>query len=216
MKKTHLNEEIETSGENFINYISVIDSTEILNNNRSMLNFIFPDVKINKMITWYDKFAKSEQYQNKEDRTKLEAINSRFYGDGTLKLLYRSLNALLIQPLTEPERVNRDKDVKKLIRKIGTYIKQRLTDDDKAVIQKMFPALQSTDNIIEDKIEQILLKSMQQKQEPDEEPSKETEERPDGVDIDKKGKKVNERVKNKLRKKIKEMVRTHLITARYG
>ena len=212
MKKTHLNEEIETSGENFINYISVIDSTEILNNNRSMLNFIFPDVKINKMITWYDKFAKSEQYQNKEDRTKLEAINSRFYGDGTLKLLYRSLNALLIQP----ERVNRDKDVKKLIRKIGTYIKQRLTDDDKAVIQKMFPALQSTDNIIEDKIEQILLKSMQQKQEPDEEPSKETEERPDGVDIDKKGKKVNERVKNKLRKKIKEMVRTHLITARYG
>lgn len=211
MKKKRLNEEVETSGENFINYISVIDSTEILNNNRSMLNFIFPDVKMNKLITWYDELANSEQYQKKEDRSKLEAINSRFYGDGTLKLLYRSLNALLTQPLTEPEKVDRDKDVKKLIRKIGTYIKQRLTDDDKEIVEKMFPALQSTDNIIEDKIEQVLLSSMQGKQEPEEKPSEETEEQPDGEDTAKKESRVNERVKNKLRKKIKEMVRKSLI-----
>lgn len=216
--KRILKEEVEASNENFLNYIAVIDSTEIIQNNRSMMNYIFPDVKINKLLSWYDGFSQSEQYQKKEDRSKLEAINSRFYGDGTLKLLYRSLNALLSEPYTEPEKMSRDKDVKKLIRKIGIYIKQKFTDDDNQIIQKMIPALESTTQSIEDKIESKLLSSMKSEEEPEEEPKQPEE--PEGDDTEKQSEPESEPVKkenkiskyhtNRLRKKIKEMVRRSL------
>lgn len=213
MKKI-LKEEIETSNENFLNYFVVIDSTEIIQNNRSMISFIFPDLKINKLLSWYESFAQSEQYQKKEDRTKLEAINSRFYGDGTLKLLYRSLNTLLTEPYTEPEKVARDKDVKKLIKKIGIYIKQKLTNDDTEIIQKMLPALDSATQFIEDKIEKKLLSSMKSEPESEIDNKQEDENTPKqepDIEPTKKEIKFSKYHTNKLRKKIKEMVRRSLI-----
>lgn len=218
MKKV-LKEEIESSNENFIDYIAVIDSTEILQNNRSMMAYIFPDVKINKLINWYEGFSQSEQYQKKEDRTKLESISSRFNGDGTLKILYRSLNTLLSEPYTEPEKSSRDKDVKKLIRKIGIYIKQKLTDEDNQTIQKMLPALQSTSQSISDKIESKLLSSMKSEEEPEEEPKPTEEPKPEDIETSsekepesvKKEGNISKYHKNRLRKKIKEMVRRSLM-----
>lgn len=207
-----LNEEIETSNENFINYFAVIDATEVLQNNRSMLNFLFPDIKVNKLINWYASLAQSDIYNKKEKRTKLESINSRFYGDGTLKLLYRSLNALLNEPYTEPEKVDRDSDVKKMIKKISIYIQKKLTDDDKELISEFFSEMEIVAGKINDKIESMLLSSMKTKEEPDEEPSKETEEQPTEEEPIKK---VNERIKNKLRKKIREMVRTVVINKKF-
>jgi hypothetical protein len=218
MKKV-LKEEIESSNENFIDYIAVIDSTEILQNNRSMMAYIFPDVKMNKLINWYEGFSQSEQYQKKEDRTKLESISSRFHGDGTLKILYRSLNTLLSEPYTEPEKSSRDKDVKKLIRKIGIYIKQKLTDEDNQTIQKMLPALQSTSQSISDKIESKLLSSMKSEEEPEEEPKPTEEPKPEDIETSsekepesvKKEGNISKYHKNRLRKKIKEMVRRSLM-----
>jgi hypothetical protein len=218
MKKV-LKEEIESSNENFIDYIAVIDSTEILQNNRSMMAYIFPDVKMNKLINWYEGFSQSEQYQKKEDRTKLESISSRFHGDGTLKILYRSLNTLLSEPYTEPEKTSRDKDVKKLIRKIGIYIKQKLTDEDNQTIQKMLPALQSTSQSISDKIESKLLSSMKSEEEPEEEPKPTEEPKPEDIETSsekepesvKKEGNISKYHKNRLRKKIKEMVRRSLM-----
>lgn len=217
MKKI-LKEEIESSNENFLNYVAVIDSTEILQNNRSMLVYIFPDIKMNKLLSWYESFAQSEAYQKKEDRTKLESINSRFYGDGTLKILYRSLNTLINESYTEPEKASRDKDVKKLIKKIGIYIKQKLTDEDKQVIQNMMPALETTTQTISDKIESNLLSSMKSEEEPEEEPT--PKEEPEVDDSKKSSEQTSEPVKketviskyhsNRLRKKIKEMVRRSL------
>ena len=210
MKYTNIiSEEIQTSNENFLNYFSIIDATEILQNNRSMITFLFPDIKINKLINWYSSFAESDIYNKKDKRNKLESINSRFYGDGTLKLLYRSLNALINEPYTEPEKVDRDSDVKKLIKKISIYIQQKLTDDDKEIVSEFLPELQTVTNNINDKIESVLLSSMKSEEKPEEEPSKETEEQPEE-------KKVNERVKNKLRKKIREMVRTIVINKRFN
>jgi hypothetical protein len=218
MKKV-LKEEIESSNENFIDYIAVIDSTEILQNNRSMMAYIFPDVKMNKLINWYEGFSQSEQYQKKEDRTKLESISSRFHGDGTLKILYRSLNTLLSEPYTEPEKSSRDKDVKKLIRKIGIYIKQKLTDEDNQTIQKMLPALQSTSQSISDKIESKLLSSMKSEEEPEEKPKPTEEPKPEDIETSsekepesvKKEGNISKYHKNRLRKKIKEMVRRSLM-----
>lgn len=212
--KKRLKEEIESSNENFLDYVAVIDSTEILQHNRSMLVYIFPDVKMNKLLSWYESFSQSEAYQKKEDRTKLESINSRFSGDGTLKLLYRSLNALISEPYTEPEKASRDKDVKKLIKKIGIYIKQKLTDEDKEVIQNMIPALETTTQTIEDKIDSKLLSSMKSEEEPapKEEPEAEDSDKPSEETSEpvKKESKVSKYHANRLRKKIKEMVRRSL------
>lgn len=216
--RKRLKEEIESSNENFLNYFAVIDSTEILQNNRSMISYIFPEVKMNKLLGWYDTFAQSEEYQKKEDRSKLEAINSRFHGDGTLKLLYRSLNTLLSEPYTEPEKAARDKDVKKLIKKIGIYIKQKLTDEDNQTIQKMIPSLESATQSIEDKIESKLLASMKSEEEseeesvPTEEPQLKDTEKPSEEELEpvKKENSISKYHSNRLRKKIKEMVRRSL------
>jgi hypothetical protein len=218
MKKV-LKEEIQSSNENFIDYIAVIDSTEILQNNRSMMTYIFPDVKMNKLINWYEGFSQSDEYQKKEDRTKLESISSRFHGDGTLKILYRSLNALLSESFTEPEKTERDKDVKKLIKKIGIYIKQKLTDEDNQIVQKMLPALESTSQSISDKIESKLLSSMKSEEEPEEEPKPTEEPKPEDIETSsekepesvKKEGNISKYHKNRLRKKIKEMVRRSLM-----
>lgn len=217
--KNVLKEEIESSNENFIDYIAVIDSTEILQNNRSMMAYIFPDVKMNKLINWYEGFSQSDEYQKKEDRTKLESISSRFHGDGTLKILYRSLNALLSESFTEPEKTERDKDVKKLIKKIGIYIKQKLTDEDNQIVQKMLPALESTSQSISDKIESKLLSSMKSEEEPEEEPKPTEEPKPEDIETSsekepesvKKEGNISKYHKNRLRKKIKEMVRRSLM-----
>jgi hypothetical protein len=174
---------------------------------------------MNKLINWYEGFSQSEQYQKKEDRTKLESISSRFNGDGTLKILYRSLNTLLSEPYTEPEKSSRDKDVKKLIRKIGIYIKQKLTDEDNQTIQKMLPALQSTSQSISDKIESKLLSSMKSEEEPEEEPKPTEEPKPEDIETSsekepesvKKEGNISKYHKNRLRKKIKEMVRRSLM-----
>lgn len=214
--KKSINEEIQTSNENYLNYFAVIDATEVLQNNRSMINFLFPEMKVNKLINWYSSFAQSDIYNKKEKRNKLESINSRFYGDGTLKLLYRSLNTLINEPYTEPEKIDRDSDVKKLIKKIGVYIKQKLTDDDKEVVDEFLPELQTVIDNINDKIESTLLTSMKNEKEPDEESPKETEEQPNQEEPVKTEIKVNERVKNKLRKKIKEMVRTSIINKKFN
>jgi hypothetical protein len=212
-----IQEELDDSNIKFLKYFSVIDSTEILENNRAMMSYLFPQVKMQKLLQWYSPVAESSEYQNKDIRSKLESICSRFYGDGTLKVLYRSLNQLISMTYMEPDKVSHDKDIVKLIKKISIYIQQRLTDSDKEAVEKLSSAFETVASTISDKIDSIVLNSMNNgKEEPEEKESeKETSDAPKGEEGDveepKKENKISEYYKRRLSKKIREMVRTAVI-----
>lgn len=208
-QNTIVKEELDESNDKFLKYFVLIDSTEVLQNNRSMMYYLIPDVKIQKLLQWYDSFSKSEEYSKKENRSKLESVCSRFYGDGTLKILYKSLSQIIQMPYTEPDKVSHEKDVKKLIKKISLYIQQRLTDSDKEIIEEIFPALMQSTSILSDKIDSIVMKNMTS---PEEESDKDTEEpEEEKSDESKPQKKMSEYYRRRLNKKIREMVRSVII-----
>jgi len=208
-RKIILKEALDESNDKFLKYFALIDSTEVLQNNRAMLYYLLPDVKLQKLLQWYDSFSKSEEYTKKENRSKLESICSRFYGDGTLKILYKSLSQVIQMPYTEPDKVAHEKDVKKLIKKISLYIQQRLTDSDKEVIEAIFPALLEVTSKLSDKIDSIVLDKMTS---PEEESEKEEEKSEDEESSESKPeKKMSEYYRRRLNKKIREMVRSAII-----
>lgn len=217
MASFQIKEDLDESNDKFLKYVVLIDSTEILQNNRGMIFHLIPDIKLQKVLQWYESFSESEVYQKKETRAKLESICSRFYGDGTLKILYKSLKQLITMPYTEPDKVSHDKDVKKMIKKISIYIQQRLTDSDKELFETVSDALEEATKNLSDKIDSIILSSMTSAEEESEEEKKDTEQDSEESSTDaeseepKKESKMSEYYRRRLNKKIREMVRSAII-----
>jgi hypothetical protein len=206
MKPNYIKEDLDESNEKFLKYLILIDSTEILQNNRGMIFHLIPNIKLQKILQWYQSLSESENYENKDNRTKLESICSRFYDDGTLKILYKSMRQLITMPYTEPDKISHDKDIKKMIKKISIYIQQRLTDSDKELFEKIESDLNNATKNLSDKIDSIVLSSMGSSEEsaPEEEETQSSEE-------PKKENKMSEYYRRRLSKKIREIVRSVVI-----
>jgi hypothetical protein len=214
MKPNYIKEDLDESNEKFLKYLILIDSTEILQNNRGMIFHLIPNIKLQKILQWYQSLSESENYGNKDNRTKLESISSRFYDDGTLKILYKSLRQLITMPYTEPDKVSHEKDVKKMIKKISIYIQQRLTDSDKELFEKIESDLNDATKNLSDKIDSIVLSSMGSSEESEsEEENASSEDQTDGEQSEepKKENKMSEYYRRRLSKKIREIVRSVVI-----
>ena len=105
-------------------------------------------------------------------------------------------------PYTESDKEKHEEDIQKLVFRISGFIKRRLSSDDDESIEIFVRELNHVAERVSEKI-QIEVDAMVQKETEtfpvDEKPKKE------------KGMGVSERLKNKLRKKIKEIIRTHLL-----
>jgi hypothetical protein len=215
----YINEELHREITKYLKYMLLIDVSEILENNRGMITYLFPDVKLQKLLTWFAPFSESEIYSDKEIKNTIKSINSRFRGDETLKLLYRSLNKILSTPYNEDERGERESDINKMVRKINIYIKNKLTDDDLQHIETIFAELDKTASFAKAKIINMLDRYMSVRDEPkpeeeDEEPS-DVEKTEKDDDVPKKESLHDGFYKRKLRKKIREMIRTAVISKRF-
>lgn len=209
-----ITEELDDTNDRFLKYIAIVDATELLQNGRAMLSYLFPNVKIQKLTEWYSPFSESKEYANKDVRSKLESICSRFYGDGTLKILYRTLNQIITMPHTEPDKVSHDKDIKKMIKKISIYIQQKLTDSDKELLDGISTAFDSVTQTISDKIESTVMSSMTSAEKETEKEEPQDSETPDDTNSKEEPqpeKKMSEYYKRRLGKKIREMVRSAII-----
>jgi hypothetical protein len=213
MKPTYIKEDLDESNEKFLKYLILIDSTEILQNNRGMIFHLIPNIKLQKVLQWYESLSESENYGNKDNRTKLESISSRFYDDGTLKILYKSLRQLITMPYTEPDKVSHDKDVKKMIKKISIYIQQRLTDSDKELFEKIQSDLNDATKNLSDKIDSIVLSSMGSSEESNQKENPPSDDNNDDQQSQepKQENKMSEYYRRRLSKKIREMVRSVVI-----
>jgi hypothetical protein len=204
-QKKRVNEAISASASSPFSYIVLIDAINCISKNRGYIKTIFASVDLEMLKSWFKKLFSSDAYKANEE--KLQAISSRFAGHPQLKGLFITLDKIKSMPFLEAEREQHEKDIQRLIEKISLFIKRRLTDEDIQVLE----SLTSEINHVSEKITQKLdddISSVMTVEEPAPKP-KEDEEKPK-TEI-----KVNERIKSKLRKKIKEIIRTHLITSKY-
>lgn len=188
--KKVVKESITVSAISPMSFIVLIDVSNVIERNKNLLQFIFPNENVNTIRSWFNKFADSDEY--KQTSEKLQSISSRFSGNPTLKVLYKSLDTLKSTAYTAAEKEAHEADIRKIIEKIGLFIKKRLTDEDFEVLEIVLSRLNSVAENLSKKID-TQIEDMASKEEKNEVV-------------------VNERLKNKLRKKIKEIVRTHLIS----
>lgn len=213
-----IKEELHQDFKRFLKYLLLIDIVEVLENNRGMIMYLFPDVKLQKLIKWYAPFGGSEVYSNKEIKDKLISINSRIYGDETLKLLYRSLNKVLTTSFSEEERGQRESDVNKLVRKISLYIKNKLTEEDSEILDSVFEALEKTALITKSKIIADLDRHMEltDASDDDDVEKKDDVEKTEKDDEEPKKESLHDNFhKRKLKKKIREMIRTAVLKTKF-
>lgn len=206
MKNKKLNESIESSAVSPLSYIVLIDASRSIAKLKSYIRTIFPTENPDVLRSWFKKIINSEFYDKNKD--KLESLSARFHGNPQLTTLFVALQKIKQMPYSENEKELHEKDIQKLIEKIGLYIKRRLTDVDIEILDELSSEINHVSEKISEKMNSDVegLMSVETPEEPipDEKPDEKPEE-----------KKVSERMRNKLKKKIKEIVRTNLISNRY-
>lgn len=213
----YIKEELHQEVKKYLKYLLIIDVIEVLENNRGMINYVFPDVKLQKLISWFSSIKETEFYSNKENTDKLKSISSRFYGDDTLKLLYRSLNKVITSSFPEEEREQRESDVNRLLRKISLFIKNKLTEEDMEMIDSAFEVLEKTASIVKAKIISNLDRYMELPDtSKDDEPNKTDVEKTEDDEEEPKKESLHDSFhKRKLKKKIREMIRTAILQKKF-
>ena len=201
MKRKILKESISESAASPFTYIVLIDALNLKEKGRGIINYMFPKENSEVIKSWFKKLYQSDLY--KEKKGNLQSIASRFYNNANLIALYKAVNGLKNMPYTESDKEIHEEDIQKLVFRISGFIKRRLSSDDDESIEIFVRELNHVAERVSEKI-QIEVDAMVQKETEtfpvDEKPKKE------------KGMGVSERLKNKLRKKIKEIIRTHLLS----
>jgi hypothetical protein len=198
MKKKIIKESISEAAISPFTYIVLIDALSFAEKSKGNLSYMFPTESPVVLRSWFKKLFNSESYKKGKDS--LQSISSRFYNNSSLVALYKTLNTLKSMPYSELDKEKHEKDIQKLIEKISGFIKRRLTAEDDKVIEMFLSELNHVAEKISMKIQEEVDSAAQAEEV---EPSDDT-----------KTPKVQERLKNKLRKKIKEIIRTHLMSSR--
>lgn len=193
MKRKIIKESIQEAAISPFTYIVLIDAVSVLEKSKGNITYMFPNESPSIVKTWFKKIANSENF--KKGKEPLKSISARFYNNSSLVALYKAVNSLKNMTYSEKDKKRHEKEIKKLTEKISGYIKRRLTDEDNNVIEMFLSELNHVAETVSLKIQEEVDSNM----EPEEVVSE-----PDDT-------KVQERLKNKLRKKIKEIIRTHLI-----
>jgi len=202
MKNKKLNESIESSAVSPLSYIVLIDASRSIAKLKSYIRTLFPTENPDVLRSWFKKLINSEFYGKNKD--KLESLSARFHGNPQLTTLFVALQKIKQMPYSENEKELHEKDIQKLIEKIGLYIKRRLTDVDIEILDQLSSEINHVSEKISEKmnsdVEALMSVEAPEEPIPDEKPEE---------------KKVSERMRNKLKKKIKEIIRTNLISNRY-
>lgn len=198
--KKKITESIAASATSPLSYIVFIDAINCIDKVRGYIKMIFPQTDTEIVKSWFKKLIASDALKPNEEN--LRAISSRFNGNPQLKGLFLTLEKIKSMPYTESEQESHEKDIQKLIEKIGAYIKRRLTNEDFEVLEQLTSEVNHVSEKVGSTIDDDVAKLMSI-----EEPEPEKEDKKS----EKTESKISERLRNKFRKKIKEIVRTHLL-----
>ena len=119
---------------------------------------------------------------------------------------------------SEEERGQRESDVNKLVRKISLYIKNKLTEEDSEILDSVFEALEKTALITKSKIIADLDRHMEltDASDDDDVEKKDDVEKTEKDDEEPKKESLHDNFhKRKLKKKIREMIRTAVLKTKF-
>lgn len=199
-KKTILKESISETAISPLSYIVFIDSANAIGGKNGYVKIMFPSETTNNITGWFRSLIKAENYRKNKD--KLDALSSRFSNIPSLKVLFTSLNKLKSASFAQEERDQHEADIQSLIQKISVFIKRRLTEEDDVLLKELLSEINSIGESILKKIDSEIENNEVKSDKKQKSPKKEVV--------------VSERLRNKFRKKIKEIVRTHLFSMKNG
>ena len=199
--RINTNEAIELYSINYLAYVIFIDATSIYDSGKGSLSYLLPDVEPTRMKNIFEDIFESEKF--KSNYEKMKGINSRFGGDSVIKALLKTLYKLMndnpSEDVSEIDPAKKEKDISLVIKKLGTYISGKLTSSDKLVFQDISSEISSVSKQIYNTINQELVRQL--------DATHINPEPPGNTKVQK-----NERLKNKFKKKLKELARTVIIT----
>jgi hypothetical protein len=134
-----INEATLLSTGNATSLMVFIDLAMAIERQRSMLSVAFPTLGnkgINKMLRG---FSSNEMYGEKKDQ--LLGISERFYNNGPIKALYKTLAFLSSQPTKPEESDKRMGDVNRVLSKIERMINGKLTNEEREMFSQMEDSL---------------------------------------------------------------------------
>jgi len=134
-----INEATLLSSGNATSLMVFIDLAMAIEKQRGMLSVAFPNLGnkgINKMLRG---FASNETYSDKKEQ--LLGISERFYNNGPIKALYKTLAFLSSQPTKTEEADKRMGDVNRVLSKIERMINGKLTNEEREMFSGMEDSL---------------------------------------------------------------------------
>jgi hypothetical protein len=179
-----------------LSYIVFIDASVSTDRGRGYLKMMFPNENPDTIRSWHKSLINASNY--KSEKENLQAISSRFSNNPSLKTLVISLQKILSVSYPENEKDRHESDIQSMIQKISGFIKRRLTDKDAKLLETFVSELNSASEKISIKMDEDVAKLAVSETEPEKKDES----------------KINERLKNKFRKKIKEIIRTHLFNTK--
>ncbi len=204
MKTTQkiLKESISQSAITPLSYIVFIDAADASSKVRGYIKMIFPSESPGVVKSWFRKLIISKEYAKSKDN--MQAIQARFSNNPSLKSLMQSIEKIKSMQYTPEEKKTHENDIRTLIDKTSIYIKRRLSEEDIKLLESVLSDINAVAEKISTKIDnEVALLMVKPTEEPKQ--SKKTEKKPKKESV------IGERLRNKFRKKIKEIVRTHLL-----
>ena len=172
-----INEAILLSTGNATSLMVFIDLAMAIERQRSMLSVAFPTLGnkgINKMLRG---FSSNEMYGEKKDQ--LLGISERFYNNGPIKALYKTLAFLSSQPTKPEESDKRMGDVNRVLSKIERMINGKLTNEEREMFSEMEDSLDNFSDGLNSNLNSSLESSVgQEEPAPEEKPAEEPKEEP--------------------------------------
>lgn len=169
MKK--INESVLLSAGNATSLMVFIELAYMIEKRRGMLQVAFPEIGPTGLYKMMKGFSSNPTYTEKKDQ--LYGMSERFFNNGPLKALYKTLAFLASKPTKKDESDQRVQDINRVLSKIERMINGKLTNEEK----ELFTSLEDTIDNYSDSLNSNLNGSIEGSIGSEEEP--EPEEKPE-------------------------------------
>jgi hypothetical protein len=174
MKQLH--EETLLSAGNATSLMVFIDLATVVEKQRGMLSVAFPKLGNKGVYSMLKSMSQNQVYTDKKEQ--LIAIAERFYNNGPIKALYKTLAFLTSKETPQAESDKRMQDINRVLSKIERMINGKLTSEEREMFSQMEDTLDGFSDNLNSNLNTSITSTVKQEEPPAEEPEEKPEEKP--------------------------------------